>query len=207
MWRISGDIAECFDCEVDHGGWSSWGFMRVLEMREGIRVYSGPDHWNDFDMMEVGNGMTAAEDRAHFSMWCISAAPLIAGNDLRTMSVETKSILTNPEVIAVDQDSLGIQGFRHDVKDSIEFWVKPLAKDEWAVCFLNRSMKPKKLTWDWSTCALKDDFAKRTLDPVQTTFRIRDLWGKKLLGTTRKKLERDILSHDVCMLRLSPATH
>ncbi len=160
QWRISGDIAPCFDCEVNHGTYSDWGVMRIVYMREGIRTYAGPDHWNDFDMMEVGNGMSASEDRTHFSMWCMLASPLIAGNDIRKMSNETRNILTNREVIAVNQDSLGIQAFRYEVRDSIEIWAKPLAHGDWAICFLNRSMKTKKLEFDWADNLVRDDFFK-----------------------------------------------
>ena len=76
LWRTTGDIAPCFDCEVDHGDWSSWGVLRILDMQEGLRAHAGPGHWNDPDMLEVGNGMSEAEDRAHFSMWAMLAAPL-----------------------------------------------------------------------------------------------------------------------------------
>ncbi|MCK5076056.1 MAG: glycoside hydrolase family 27 protein, partial [Calditrichia bacterium] len=116
LWRTTGDITACFDCVVDHGTWKSWGVMQILDMQEGLRIYAGPDHWNDPDMMEVGNGMSLSEDRAHFSMWCILAAPLIAGNDLINMSKETIEILTNREVISINQDTLGIQGFKYSVK-------------------------------------------------------------------------------------------
>ena len=76
-WRISGDIAPCFDCEVNHGIYSDFGFMKILEDEaRHTRIYPEPDHWNDYDMMEVGNGMTDNENRAHFSLWCMSAAPL-----------------------------------------------------------------------------------------------------------------------------------
>ena len=69
LWRTTGDITNCFDAEVSHGTWSSWGVMKIVEMRPGIRKYAGPGHWNDPDMLEVGNGMTVSEDRAHFSLW------------------------------------------------------------------------------------------------------------------------------------------
>ncbi len=95
-------------------------------MQEGLRQYAGPGHWNDPDMMEVGNGMTVNEDRAHMSMWCMLAAPLMAGNDISNMTKETQAILTNKDVIAVDQDPLGIQGLKFSVKDSVETWFKPL---------------------------------------------------------------------------------
>ncbi|NTW90701.1 MAG: hypothetical protein HGA35_02005, partial [Erysipelotrichaceae bacterium] len=85
--------------------------MKIVEMRKGIREFAGPDHWNDPDMLEVGNGMTPAEDRSHFTLWCMMASPLIAGNDLRKMTPQTVGILTNREAVAINQDSLGIQGF------------------------------------------------------------------------------------------------
>src|SRR5690606_6003410 len=109
----TGDIYNCFDCKKDHGTWFSWGVLQILDMREGIRQYAGPGHWNDPDMMEVGNGMSVSEDRAHFSMRCMQAAPLMAGNDIANMTEETIAILTNKEAIAIDQDSLGIQGFKY----------------------------------------------------------------------------------------------
>jgi alpha-galactosidase len=99
LWRTTGDITACFDCVVDHGTWKSWGVMQILDMQDGLRIHAGPGHWNDPDMMEVGNGLTVNENRAHFSMWCMLAAPLIAGNDLRNMDKETLEILTNKDVI------------------------------------------------------------------------------------------------------------
>src|SRR5690606_16476877 len=148
LWRISGDIHPCWDCEYDHGDWSAWGVLRILDMRkrDNIRRYAGPDHWNDFDMLEVGNGMSVNEDRAHFSMWAMMASPLIAGNDLRKMSRETLAILTNKDVIAVDQDPLGIQGFKYMngiSKVEVDFWFKPLTNGDWALAILNRTDKPK----------------------------------------------------------------
>lgn len=109
IWRTTGDITACFDCVVDHGTWKSWGLLQILDRQEGLRAHAGPDRWNDPDMLEVGNGMSAAEDHARFSLRAMLAAPLIAGNDLRTMSPETAATLTNRDVIAVDQDPLGIQ--------------------------------------------------------------------------------------------------
>ncbi|MFZ1074596.1 MAG: glycoside hydrolase family 27 protein, partial [Verrucomicrobiia bacterium] len=79
LWRTTGDICPCFDCKTEHDTWYSWGVLQILDMQEGLRKYAGPGHWNDPDMLEVGNGMTVNEDRAHFSMWCMLAAPLISG--------------------------------------------------------------------------------------------------------------------------------
>jgi alpha-galactosidase len=202
LWRTTGDITNCFDGEVNHGTWSQWGVMKIAEMRKGIRVYAGPGHWNDPDMLEVGNGMSVSEDRAHFSLWCIMAAPLMAGNDLRSMSRETIEILTNREVIAVNQDSLGIQGYRSEARDSIETWVKPLKGGDWAVCFLNRSGQTRKLDYDWSTTVIVDDFSKRTLNTTEKNYAVRDLWAKKDVGTTGRRLVAEIPSHDVVMVRL-----
>ena len=202
MWRISGDIYPCFDCEDPHKTYSNYGFMRIVYMRNGIRMYSGPDHWNDFDMMEVGNGMSVSEDRAHFSMWCMLASPLIAGNDLRSISTETKNILTNKDVIAINQDSLGIQAFRYEVKDSIEIWAKPLLHGDWAICFLNRSLETKKIEFDWANNVITDDLFKKELNANKNVYAVHDLWVKKNPGNTKKKLTGEILPHDVIMVRL-----
>jgi alpha-galactosidase len=204
LWRISGDITSCFDCEVNHGSWSSWGIMRIAEMHRDIRKYAGPGHWNDPDMLEVGNGMSVSEDRTHFTLWCILAAPLIAGNDLRAMSKETLEILTNREVIAIDQDSLGVQGFRYnDNLDGLEVWVKPLKNGDWAVCFLNRSSNAREANFDWSKNVISDDISNTTLNANEMTYSVRDLWVKKNLGSTRENLSAQVPSKDVLMLRLT----
>lgn len=203
LWRISGDIDVCFDCEVDHGTWSSWGVMRIVYMRKGIRGYTGPDHWNDFDMMEVGNGMTVSEDRAHFSLWCMLASPLIMGHDLRKATKETIEILTNREVIAINQDSLGIQAFKYSDEDSIEIWAKPLEKGDWAICFLNRNNDEFKLELNWNENHIVDSITGREIKFDTDTYKIRDLWLKKDIGNTEKILMAEIPSHDVIMLRLA----
>jgi alpha-galactosidase len=202
LWRTTGDITNCFDCVVDHGTWKSWGIMYILDMQNGLRVYAGPDHWNDPDMMEVGNGMSVAEDRAHFSMWCMLAAPLIAGNDVRNMTKETIEILTDKEVIAIDQDKLGIQGFKHSSEDSLEIWYKPLENNSWAVCFLNRSKNKKKISYSWKSQIINDDFSKRSINFKQDSYYIRDLWEKSDLGTTDKTLKSEVPSHDVLLVKL-----
>lgn len=203
LWRTTGDITACWDCEIDHGGWSSWGVMRILDMQKGLRQHAGPGHWNDPDMMEVGNGMAVNEDRAHFSMWCMLAAPLIAGNDLRNMSKETAEILTNKEVIAVNQDSLGIQGVRHSAEDDLEIWFKPLVRGDWAMCVLNRKSTSKKFIFDWKKESVGDALSNRQMQLATTVYRLRNLWTKKDLGTTEVALTADVPGHDVLMLRLS----
>lgn len=202
LWRTTGDITDCFDCIVDHGNWSSWGIMKIVDMRTDIRQYAGPDHWNDPDMLEVGRSMSQSEDRAHFSLWCMMAAPLMAGNDLRTMKKETIDILTNAEMIAVDQDPLGIQGFRFSQKDDLEVWAKPLAKGEWAVCFLNRSTIPQEMVFDWSKNVIADPVTRWALDAGTTVYTIRNIWEKKEIGTTSSIFQAVIPVHDVVVLRL-----
>lgn len=202
LWRTTGDIYNCFDCVKDHGTWKSFGVMQILDRQKNLRQYAGPGHWNDPDMLEVGNGMAINEDKAHFAMWAMIAAPLIAGNDLRTMSQETIGILTNKEVIAVNQDSLGIQGFQYSENNKLETWFKPLKDGNWAVCFLNRNDSPQPVNFDWTTEIVQDSLAKRNLDNRAGAYNIRNLWTKKELGTTKKALKTVVPSHDVLMLHL-----
>jgi alpha-galactosidase len=204
LWRTTGDIAAIFDGQEGHGTWNSWGVLQILDMRENIRKYAGPDHWNDPDMLEVGNGMTVNEDRAHFSLWCMQAAPLIAGNDLRNMSPETKAILTNREVIAIDQDPLGIQGLKYLVKNNWEVWAKPLIDGALALCILNRTLQPVKVELDWREYPVKDDEFHFYYFFNQNEYKIRDLWAKKDLGTTANPFVAQVGGHDVIMLQLSP---
>jgi len=203
LWRISGDIYNCFDCVFDHGTWKSWGVTYIIDMRKNIRQYAGPDHWNDPDMMEVGHGMSANEDRAHFSMWCILAAPLIAGNDLRDMNKETIVTLTDKEVISIDQDSLGIQGYLYQQKDSVDTWIKPLKNNEVAVCFLNRSKNAVSFSYDFNQHPVADTFSKADINFTTAPYSIRDVWMKKELGDTKKPLAVTVQPHDVVLLRLS----
>ena len=203
LWRTTGDIYDCFDCIKDHGTWKSWGVMQILDMQDTVRKYAGPGHWNDPDMLEVGNGgLSINESRAHFSMWAMLAAPLIAGNDLRNMSTDVKNVLTNKEVIAVNQDSLGVQGLRYTVRDSVEVWMKPLRGNDWAVCFLNRSVAPKHVEFNWQKEVLNDTFSKRILDAANASYTLQDLWLKKEVGDTRTVLKATVPAHDVLMFRL-----
>jgi alpha-galactosidase len=202
LWRTTGDIYHCFDCVKDHGTWKSWGVLQILDMQKGLREHAGPGHWNDPDMLEVGNGMSTGEDRAHFSMWSMLAAPLIAGNDLRNMSKETREILTNREVIAVNQDPLGVQGFQYSAKDNVEVWFKPLKNDDWAMVILNRNTSARKVSFDWKSENIADALSKRDASFERTNYSLRDLWAGRDLGTTRHALSAEIAPHDVLMLRL-----
>jgi len=203
LWRTTGDITACFDCVVDHGTWKSWGVLQILDKQDGLRAHAGPDRWNDPDMLEVGNGMTAAEDRAHFSLWAMLAAPLIAGNDLRDMTPETAAILTHREVIAVDQDPLGVQGFRHRASGDLEVWARPLAGGDWAVAVLNRGTAPLTVSFDWESEAIEDTLSHRRLDAGATTYAIRDLWAGAGRGDTGTPFGAQLPPHDVVMLRLT----
>jgi alpha-galactosidase len=204
LWRTTGDIYNCFDCIEDHGTWKSWGVMQILDKQEGLRKYAGPGHWNDPDMLQVGNGMPVHEDRAHFSMWAMLAAPLIAGNDLRSMSAQTKDILTNKEIIAINQDPLGIQGFKYGMKDSVETWCKPLSNGDWAIAFLNRN-KNKRVTinFDWQQEEIIDTVFHRTLNAGKNIYKIRNAWTMQDAGNTTKSISGIVPPHDILVLRLS----
>jgi alpha-galactosidase len=206
LWRVSGDISNCFDCIDDHGTWKSWGVTYIIDMRKNIRQYSGPGHWNDFDMMEVGHGLSENENRAHFSMWCMLASPLIAGNDIRKMTKSTSDILTNKELIAVNQDSLGVQAYLYNQEDSVDTWIKPLANYEIAVCFLNRSKKDKIISFDWASQPIDDTVSNRHVDFSKNVFSIRNLWLNQTAGTTSKPYNATVMSHNVVVLRLKKET-
>jgi alpha-galactosidase len=204
LWRTTGDITAQFDGIKEYGDWHANGVMTIVDMQDTLRKYAGPNHWNDPDMLEVGNGLTPAENRSHFSLWAMLAAPLIAGNDLRKMTEETKSVLTNKNVIAVNQDPLGIQGFRYSAKeDSLQIWFKPLSNGDWAACFVNRSSNAKAIEFNWAGEKVGDELSKRGLHADAITYKLRDLWTNKDAGTTKKALKSVLQPHDVLMLRLS----
>lgn len=202
LWRTTGDIVDCWDCELGHGNWVSNGIMKILDMQKELRQYAGPGHWNDPDMMEVGNALTVSESRAHFTMWCMLAAPLIAGNDIRSMSKEIRDILTNNDVIAVDQDVLGIQGFKMYDYGDLEIWVKPLNNDEWAFCFLNRADVVKSVELNWKENPVYDGVSGKNVEFHKTTYKIKDLWANKDAGTTDVSFKAQVPAHDVILLRL-----
>nr|WP_321452676.1 glycoside hydrolase family 27 protein [uncultured Carboxylicivirga sp.] len=204
MWRVTGDIINCWDCKVSHGTWSSLGVWPIIKLRKDIRKYSGPGHWNDFDMMEVGNGMPAGQDRVHFAMWVMLSSPLIMGNDLRSASKETIEILTNKEVIAINKDKLGIQAYCHSDEGKTEIWAKPMADGEWAFAIVNMSEEPVEINHDWAWHPVKDDLSGRELSVDHIEYTIRDLYNHKDLGSTKKNLKATIPGHDVLMIRMTP---
>ena len=192
LWRTTGDIQDCWDCKRDWGG---MGVVHILDLQDGLESHAGPGHWNDPDMLEVGNGgMTTTEYRAHFSLWCLLSAPLMAGNDLRTMSSEIKEILTNREVIAVDQDPLGLQGRRVKREGDREVWSKQLADGGRAVVLFNRGPQAAQLSVSWTDLGY----------PQSLSAQVRDLWAAKDLGKMSGKFTTEVPSHGVVMVTIKP---
>lgn len=198
LWRVSPDIRDCFQCKFDWGG---VGVMDIVDIMADLYPYAGPGHWNDAEMLEVGNGgMTKEEYKTHFSMWCMLAAPLMAGNDLRKMDADTKEILMNREVIAIDQDKAGQQARRFMDMGEKEIWAKPLDNGDLAVCFLNRSDLSWNLDYDWHKQTIY--FADK-VNIHKYEYSIRDLWKHKEIGTTKSHTVTKIPSHGVLMVRLT----
>jgi alpha-galactosidase len=202
LWRTTGDIINCWDCEVGHGNWSSWGILRILDMQDKLRIHAGPGHWNDPDMMEVGNLETLGENRAHFAMWAMLAAPLIIGTDVRDLEPAIRDVLTNKGVIAVDQDPLGIQGFAHRRESDFEVWVKPLADGDWALAFLNRGDEARDEVFDFAAEPVEDAMTGRRTEFAEHRYRIVDLWTGEKLGSTEKPLKLAVGPRDVRIFRL-----
>lgn len=202
-WRTTGDIYPCWNCIHNHGSWASRGVLPILDLQEGLRKFAGPGHWNDMDMMEVGNGMTEEEDRAHFSLWAMLASPLIAGNDLRTMTEATRKILTNKDMIAINQDKIGIQAMKWIDDGDIELFIKPLTDGDYALLFLNRDDTSRDYTFTWQDHYMKDDISQHEIWFNEQNYQWRDIWrGGK--GSTTKPYQTDIPAHGVVVLRLTP---
>jgi alpha-galactosidase len=192
MWRATADIQDCWDCKKQWGG---NGVTQILDQMNGIESYAGPGHWNDPDMLEVGNGgMTTEEYRAHFSMWAMFSAPLLAGNDISNMTADTKGILLNKEVIAIDQDALGEQGRRVKKMGDLEIWSKQLHDGSRAVALLNRGAAAAKISVAWSDIGYPD----------QLTASVRDLWAEKDLQKQRGAYTAEVPSHGVVMVTVEP---
>jgi alpha-galactosidase len=130
------------------------------------------------------------------------AAPLIAGNDLRSMSAETRAILTNREVVAVNQDALGVEGFQYSANDGVEVWFKPLDGGDWAMAVLNRNTTARKFSFDWKREKVSDTLSKRDARLDLVSYGLRDLWAGRDAGDTRKALSTEVPAHDVLLLRL-----
>ena len=132
------------------------------------------------------------------------AAPLILGNDIRDMSDATKAILMNKDVIAVDQDPLGIQGWRFYSTDGIEYWFKPLIDGEWALCVFNRTTSTRKVNVVWSDLVTYDNISRRSFKPTREKYKVKNLWTGKYVGFTDNDRVETIPGHDVVLYRLTP---
>jgi len=180
LWRTDDDIRD------DYYVMSELGFGQ-----NGLEQFAGPGHWNDPDMLEVGNGgMTNDEYRTHMSLWCILAAPLITGNNLAAMDAETRNLLTNPEVIAIDQDPLGIQGHRIKQEGPLEMWMKPMKDGSAAVGLFNRGWGAMPVTLNFRDVGLGNSAV------------VRDLWAQKDLGPMQEKYTAIVPQHGVVMLQI-----
>ena len=190
MWRTTSDIQDCFDCVRNWGG---AGWVPLLERNVDLAPFAGPGHWNDPDMLEVGNqALTPVECRAHFAMWCMLAAPLIAGNNIATMNNTIRDILTAPEIIGVDQDPLGIQGTRIRNSDGLQVWQKPLSDGSIAVALLNIT----------ETAALMSVSLEETGFKKGISSQVRDLWNRKDLKPVDDIFEAVVEPHGVVMVKI-----
>jgi alpha-galactosidase len=182
LWRTTGDITPDWD-----------RIYTIASQQAGLDSYAGPGHWNDPDMLEVGNGkLTLAENRSHFSLWAMLAAPLLAGNNLPNMKPEIKAILTNRDVIAIDQDMLGKQGSRIYSEGEVDVWTRPLAGGAVAIAVINAGDNR------YSTHPFHLSLAKLGLHGPQTG---KDLWTGKSI-TLRDGQPLELASHDVLLVRI-----
>lgn len=181
LWRTTGDIRD------------SWDSMAKIGFGQtDIAPYAGPGHWNDPDMLEIGNGgMNATEYKTHLSLWAILAAPLLAGNDLQHMPPEILEILTNRDVIAVDQDRAGKQGTSVLTEGTEEIWIKELSDGAKAVALFNRAASDATLAVTWSTIG----FAKAPRH-------VRDLWLHKEVALEGSTYSALVPAHGVLLLRV-----
>jgi alpha-galactosidase len=182
LWRTTGDIQDNYD------RMAKIGFGQA-----GLAKYAGPGHWNDPDMLEVGNGhMTADEYRTHMSLWALLAAPLLAGNDLSKMTPETKSILMNKAVIAIDQDALGVQGDRVSQSGDLEVWSKPLSGGGVAVGLFNRGTSAAPMTLKLSDVGVKH------------AAHVSSLWEGANPVVANDEVSASVPAHGVVLLRVEP---
>ncbi|HEU4696674.1 MAG TPA: glycoside hydrolase family 27 protein [Sphingomicrobium sp.] len=193
LWRTTGDIFDSYSKKDAKRDWAHT-LLEIVDLNEPLWPFAGPGHWNDADMLEVGNGgMTPTEYRSHFSLWAMMAAPLMAGNDIAHMDEATRSILLNKEVIAVDQDKVGVQGRRVWKDGNREVWVKPLAGGDRALLLFNRGDAPASIR------ATADQLGW----PADVRAKIRDLWGHKDVGRWAGSIEATVEPHGVAMFRIA----
>ncbi len=203
LYRTTEDIKANF--LIHNPKWSQT-VVGIIDKVNNLRKYNGPDHWNDLDMLEVGNkGLSIPESRYHFSMWCMLSAPLMTGNDLRNMTDDVVKILTNKEVIALDQDPAGIPALKWIDYGNHEVWLKPLSNGDYALAFLNIDKKPWAYEIDLNDNRIYDGDFNNIRDgiyEIDDSFRIRDLWNHKEIGSTAKPLKITVPGHDLILVRL-----
>ncbi len=201
MWRISFDVGDFWDSP--HNAYSCIGILAAVDASVNHEKHAGPGGWNDPDMLVVGLGNTgnikgggcnSAEYQTQMSMWCILAAPLMIGCDIRNMTDDTKRILSNPEVIAVDQDKLGKQGHRVARTASTDVWKKNLTGGALAVALLNREDHEMTITANWKDMKLKDG----------ANFAVRDLWARADLGNFTGSYSAKVGPHATILVKLTP---
>jgi alpha-galactosidase len=186
MWRTFQDIRNDWD----------W-ILTCLDYNDKWHQYAGPGGWNDPDILEVGNGvLSLAESRSHFTLWALIKAPLLLGNDLRNMTKDIFDIISNEEIIALNQDSLGIQGNKRSSKSGLEVWAGDLENNEFAIVLFNRSEKPAEIV------ASIQDIVHAACSAL---FFVRDLWKHEDLGIAHSGVVKaTVASHDVAAFRLKP---
>jgi len=193
QWRISPDISDDWTSPPGQPPWKE-GMIDIFDRNAAHAAATAPGTVNDPDMLEVGNGgMTDTEYRTHFGLWALMSAPLIAGNDVRSMSDATRTILTNPEVIAVDQDPLGFQAnLAGDIGNGLQVWYKPLAgSGARAVGLLNRGSASATMTVSWNAIDLAPGIAT-----------VRDLWARADRGSFANQYSVSVSAHGMALIRV-----
>lgn len=187
-WRMSQDI------NFVPGSIPKWkSITGIIDLNKYLAPYAKPGHYNDMDMLEVGRGLSFEEDKSHFSMWCILSSPLVLGNDLTKMNAQTKEILTNKEVIAVNQDGSGFQAHLLSEKEGLQVWAKHLKgaqSKEIAVVLFNRTPSSATISVKWKDL---DIIGKST---------VRDLWSHQDLGVMDSGYSVFLPAHAVSMIKV-----
>ncbi len=180
-WRISGDIKEEFS-----------SILNIIDMNADLYPYSSAGHYNDMDMLQVGRGMSYDEDKTHFSMWCMLNSPLLLGNDLRNMSAQTVAILTNKEIIAINQDEGFVQAKRMLKEGDIEIWIKPLGAKgkQKAIAIMNRGEEKK------------DFFIRSEKMGIHPKSQLTDLWLHQVMGKIGSGKTLTIPKHGIVVLKI-----
>jgi alpha-galactosidase len=184
LWRTTGDIQANYN-----------SMLSIFHQNVGLAAYAGPGQWNDPDMLEVGNGMSATEDRAHFSLWAEMAAPLLAGNNLVNASSTTLSILGNKAVIAVDQDPAGKQGRMVSSSGGLDVLAKPLANGDVSVVLFNEN----------SSTATISTTAAAIGKTGASSYGLTDLWSNAT-SSTSGTISASVPGHGVVMYRVTGGT-